>query len=42
MTGKPQPFLIGHSMGGMTAAVVASRKPDLIKRVVLADPPLSV
>ncbi|WPQ61680.1 alpha/beta hydrolase [Chitinophaga sancti] len=33
------PFLIGHSMGGMMAAVVASRKPDLIKRVVLADPP---
>ncbi|NML37724.1 alpha/beta hydrolase [Chitinophaga sp. G-6-1-13] len=34
----PAPVLIGHSMGGMTAAVVASRKPDLLRGVVLADP----
>lgn len=34
-----KPFLIGHSMGGMTAAVVAGRTPSLIKKVVLADPP---
>lgn len=34
----PPPVLIGHSMGGMTAAVVASRKPGLLRGVVLADP----
>lgn len=33
-----QPILIGHSMGGMTAAVVASRKPNLLGGLVLADP----
>jgi len=30
--------LIGHSMGGLTAAVVASRKPNLLRGLVLADP----
>lgn len=34
----PPPILIGHSMGGMTAAVVASRKPNLLRGLVLADP----
>lgn len=33
-----QPILLGHSMGGMTAAVVASRKPNLLRGLVLADP----
>jgi N-formylmaleamate deformylase len=34
----PRPILLGHSMGGMTAAVVASRKPNLLGGLVLADP----
>jgi len=34
--GLGAPFLVGHSMGGMTAAVVASRLP--VRGVVLADP----
>lgn len=34
----PSPILLGHSMGGMTAAVVASRKPNLLRGLVLADP----
>jgi pimeloyl-ACP methyl ester carboxylesterase len=32
------PILLGHSMGGMTAAVVASRKPNLLSGLILADP----
>ena len=34
----PPPILIGHSMGGMTAAVVASSKPKLLRGLILADP----
>ncbi|NOU16357.1 MAG: alpha/beta hydrolase [Bacteroidales bacterium] len=34
----PPPILLGHSMGGMTAAVVASRKPNLLRSLILADP----
>lgn len=34
----PSPILVGHSMGGMTAAVVASRNDELISKVILADP----
>jgi pimeloyl-ACP methyl ester carboxylesterase len=30
--------LLGHSMGGMTAAVVASRSPELLRGLILADP----
>lgn len=36
--GLVKPVLIGHSMGGMTAAVVASRHPKLLRGLVLADP----
>lgn len=36
--GLHDPILLGHSMGGMTAAVVASRKPHLLRAVILADP----
>ncbi len=36
--GLSLPVLIGHSMGGMTAAVVASRKPNLLRGLILADP----
>lgn len=32
------PILLGHSMGGMTAAVVASRSPKRLRGLVLADP----
>ena len=32
------PILLGHSMGGMTAAVVASREPHLLRGLILADP----
>lgn len=36
---KLPPFiLLGHSMGGMTAALVASRKPNLLRGLILADP----
>jgi pimeloyl-ACP methyl ester carboxylesterase len=33
-----RPVLIGHSMGGMTAALVASREPKLLGGLILADP----
>ena len=32
------PVLVGHSMGGMTAVVVASHSPKLLRGVILADP----
>ena len=31
-------ILIGHSMGGLVAAVVASRAPGLVRGLILADP----
>ncbi|XXT67054.1 alpha/beta hydrolase [Sorangium sp. So ce693] len=33
-----RPVLLGHSMGGMTAAVVASRGAGLIRGLILVDP----
>ena len=36
--GLVAPALLGHSMGGMTAAVVAGRMGTIIRGVVLADP----
>jgi N-formylmaleamate deformylase len=36
--GLTEPVLLGHSMGGMTAAVVASQFPRIIRGVILADP----
>ncbi len=36
--GLSSPVVLGHSMGGMTAAVVASRNPQRLRGVVLADP----
>jgi pimeloyl-ACP methyl ester carboxylesterase len=36
--GLAAPLLIGHSMGGMTAAVVANRNPKRIRGLILADP----
>jgi pimeloyl-ACP methyl ester carboxylesterase len=32
------PILLGHSMGGMTAAVVAAHHPALLRALVLVDP----
>lgn len=36
--GLSAPIVLGHSMGGMTAAVVASRAVKLIRGVILVDP----
>ena len=36
--GLPHPVLLGHSMGGMTAAVVAGRGPGILRGLVLVDP----
>lgn len=36
--GLDKPVLLGHSMGGMTAAIVASWNPKRLKGLVLADP----
>lgn len=36
--GLSAPVLLGHSMGGMTAAVVASQSPKRLRGLVLADP----
>ena len=36
--GLATPVLIGHSMGGMTAALIASRNPKRLRGLVLADP----
>jgi N-formylmaleamate deformylase len=39
--GLRQPFLLGHSMGARTAAVVAAQHPDLVRAILLEDPPWS-
>ncbi len=36
--GLSSPVLLGHSMGGLTAAVVASREHNLLRGLILADP----
>lgn len=36
--GLVRPVLLGHSMGGMTAAVVASRGAGILRGVILIDP----
>ena len=36
--GLDNPVLLGHSMGGMTAAVVASRNPKRLRGLILAEP----
>lgn len=38
--GLREPVLVGHSMGGGTAGVVAGLRPDLVSAVVLEDPAL--
>ena len=37
--GLSSPAVIGHSMGGMTAALVACRMQSLLRCLILADPP---
>ncbi len=36
--GLANPAVLGHSMGGMTAAVVASQNPKRLRGLILADP----
>jgi pimeloyl-ACP methyl ester carboxylesterase len=37
--GLTQPVLIGHSMGAVTATVVAASMPDHVRAIILEDPP---
>jgi N-formylmaleamate deformylase len=39
--GIDRPALIGHSMGGYTAVQAAATRPDLIRGVILEDPPFT-
>ncbi len=34
-------LLVGHSLGGGTSAAVAQQRPDLVRAIVLEDPPLA-
>src|SRR5215471_18623922 len=36
--GLASPIVLGHSMGGMTAAVVASQVAGVVRAVILVDP----
>ena len=38
--GVTQPVLVGHSMGGGTAAALAGTRPELVRAIVLEDPAL--
>jgi pimeloyl-ACP methyl ester carboxylesterase len=33
-------LIVGHSLGGVVATAVAQRRPDLVRRLLLEDPPL--
>jgi pimeloyl-ACP methyl ester carboxylesterase len=37
--GVQQPILMGHSMGGVTAALAAAEYPELVRAAILEDPP---
>lgn len=37
-----QPALLGHSMGGMTALLVAATFPGLVRAILLEDPPMRI
>ena len=39
--GLEKPYVWGHSMGAITAATLAAAYPDLVRVVVLEDPPLT-
>ncbi len=34
-----QPYVLGHSMGGATAVALAARYPNLVRAILLEDPP---
>lgn len=36
--GLESPVVAGHSMGGLTAALLAGRRPDLVRALILEDP----
>lgn len=36
-SGMKKPAVIGHSMGGLTAAIIAARHPDLLGRILIQD-----
>ena len=38
--GLEKPYVWGHSMGAITAATLAAMYPDLVRAIVLEDPPL--
>jgi N-formylmaleamate deformylase len=38
--GLEKPYVWGHSMGAITAAMLAANYPDVVRAVVLEDPPL--
>ena len=38
--GLEQSYVFGHSMGAITAATLAARHPELIRALILEDPPL--
>jgi N-formylmaleamate deformylase len=38
--GIARAFVFGHSMGAITAAAVAATRPDLVRGVIVEDPPL--
>ncbi len=35
-------IVMGHSLGGVTAAIVMQQRPDLIRAAILEDPPLGI
>lgn len=37
--GLAQPILFGHSMGALTAMIAAARAPNLVRALILEDPP---
>lgn len=38
VSGKPSPWVVGHSMGATIAVIAAAKRPDLFRGLVLMDP----